>query len=90
MKKIVLCLTIFVSGCAMGTGVKPTFTKAGKQHYEAICNGGGRSMSDCYAQASEKCGGDFEEFDKNVKNNYVGHAYGVATVEHRTLIFACK
>ena len=57
MKKLILLGLVFLVSCAT---VKPIYVKDGVQVYRASCNGLVRDIGDCYALASEQCGGNFE------------------------------
>ena len=57
MKKLALIGFLFLTACAT---VKPMYMRDGVMVYRATCNGAIRDIGDCYALASEQCGGNFE------------------------------
>ena len=52
--KIIIPLSLFVSGCALGTGIRELQFN-GETIYEAKCNGAIRSQAHCMEQASKYC-----------------------------------
>lgn len=66
MKKLILASLMLLASCAT---VKPLYVKDGIQVYRATCNGLARDIGDCYALASEQCGGNFEVINSMEKES---------------------
>lgn len=59
MKKLFLFFILFLTAC--GLSVEPLyFDRNGNGIYQATCNGGLRSLGDCYKLAGQQCAGEFE------------------------------
>lgn len=78
MKKIFLLFVLFCSACVTSV---PLYTDSnGATVYDATCNGGLRSLGDCYRKANEDCPNGFEVKD-SVSSEWVSS---------RHLIYVCK
>ena len=73
MKKYLFMALFLTSACSLGLSTEQLYFDAdGNGVYQATCNGGRRSIGDCYKLAAQQCLGNFEiiEQDKNVTGSY--------------------
>lgn len=83
MKMALLVIPLFMVACVTAA---PVYQNNGEQVYQAKCNGLARTISDCYAKASEVCNGKFREVGKDGTNTF----YGNSPVTHRSVLFVCE
>lgn len=80
-----------LTGCGLGKGTRVISSIDGAKLYEAKCNGTGRTIGDCYSQASDVCGGEFEIVDKDESSGVVTTSPGnVISTRNRAIIFKCS
>lgn len=82
MKFFVFIVMALSESCAIGTGVSEFIGPDGTKEYEAKCNGWARSMSDCYAQATETCDGPYVVSGKTFSPK--------SPIVNREIRFSCK
>ena len=63
---------------------------SGENIFESSCNGGWRTLADCYRIASEKCPQGYEVFNNSSSNSIVGLNGSIYPVTKRTLMYSCK
>lgn len=81
---------IFAFGCALGKGVRPVYENKGAQVFEATCNGTGRTMGDCYAQAAKTCDGNFEPVNNDSSSTAMISNGNLIPIQKRNLLFQCS
>jgi hypothetical protein len=91
MRLLFILSAVTMSGCALGTGIRPAYVRDGIQIYEAKCNGLGRSISDCHAQASQACNGKYKDVGTDGSSSFVQNSYTgqIMPVNNRSLAFYC-
>ena len=69
MKKILLLSVLLVGGCeTLFPQVKYLYDGPYGPVYETYCHGTFKSLGDCYQQAGQICGGNFEIMNKSEKS----------------------
>ena len=89
MKLVAVVGLVLVASCA-SSEAKSFPLPDGRVGYNAMCNGNGYTLADCYEVAATFCAGPYEVIGQDQASRTYGSGGNIGTSTTRSLLFTCE